>query len=195
MTEFSRAALEQLREPLETGVINISRASQRVQYPAKFKLVAACNPCKCGYFGDGTDRCQCSAASVESYRSKLSGPLLDRIDMHVYLHRLSPKELQATDANAETSAQVRKQVQKCFKRQLDRQGYSNNDLQGADLETHCRLGKETLQFFELAAEKLQLSARAYHRILRLARTIADLDEAEQIAQHHLAEAIGYRKLV
>lgn len=194
LTEFSRATLEQLREPLETGVINIARASQSVQYPAQFMLVAACNPCRCGYLGDGTERCQCSAASIESYRGKLSGPLLDRIDMHVPLQRVSASQLQGKDADGERSAVVRTKVAEVQQVQYSRQAMLNSGLSGADLERCGRLSGPCLAFLELASERLHLSARAYHRIVRLARTIADLDQAENIKQAHLTEAIGYRKL-
>lgn len=193
LTEFSRATLEQLREPLETGVINIARASQRVQYPAEFMLVAACNPCKCGYLGDGTDRCQCTATSIESYRGKLSGPLLDRIDMHVQLQRVSAQELQSKNIG-EGSAGVQARVERVQHIQLQRQGELNNQLSGQGLESFCELDSQSQVFLAMASQRLNLSARAYHRILRLARTIADMAGAGSIAQSHLSEAIGYRKL-
>ncbi len=194
LTEFSRATLEQLREPLETGVINISRAAQNVQYPADFSLIAACNPCKCGYHEDGTDRCRCTATSIENYRGKLSGPLLDRIDMHVYLQRLQSNQLRGDTNNEERSQIVRSRVERCQTVQFDRQGGLNQTLKGPQLDVICGLKRGEQEFLELASERLHLSARAYHRILRVARTIADLDHEINIEQAHLAEAIGFRKL-
>lgn len=193
LTEFSRATLEQLREPLETGVVNIARAAQSVQYPAEFLLVAACNPCKCGYLDDGTDRCQCSATSIENYRAKLSGPLLDRIDMHVHLPRVSARELQSSNTG-EASATVRRRVEESFATQVARQGVTNAKLAGSLLDKICELDQTTQSFLQLACDRLQLSARAYHRILRLARTIADMDKAPMIQQCHIGEAIGLRTL-
>lgn len=194
LTEFSRATLEQLREPIEAGVINIARAQQSVQYPADFQLIAACNPCKCGYLGDGTNRCNCSATSIENYRSKISGPLMDRIDMHVHLPRISTKELQQVDEQAETSATVKVRVEQCQQRQYKRQDKLNHQLQGKQLEQYCKLDDQTNSFLALASERLHLSARAYHRILKLARTIADLQGQVVIEKQHIAEAIGYRSL-
>lgn len=194
LTEFSRAALEQLREPLETGRINIARASQSVQYPAKFQLITACNPCPCGYLGDGTDRCVCSANKVEQYRAKLSGPMLDRIDMHVHLPRISTSELRKKSASTEPSLTVKRRVTKVRELQLSRQANLNCTLSGAALEEHCQLPEEVHQFLDMAAERLKLSARAYHRILRLARTIADMEGEPFLAQKHVAESIGYRIL-
>jgi magnesium chelatase family protein len=194
LTEFSRATLEQLREPLETGKINIARASQSAQYPAEFMLIAACNPCPCGYLNDGTDRCSCSVGKVDNYRAKLSGPMLDRIDMHVHLPRVSTKELQAIDPNIERSEQVKNRVDKVRLIQDRRQGRQNSRLEGAMLEQQCRLDEPTKQFLELAGDRLHLSARAYHRILKLARTIADMADVERIAKLHVSEAIAYRSL-
>lgn len=194
LTEFSRAALEQLREPLETGKINIARANQSVQYPAKFQLITACNPCKCGFLGDGTDRCRCSAASVESYRGKLSGPMLDRIDMHVHLPRVDLKTLQRRNENAETSEEIKRRVAKIRHIQLNRQNKLNSHLSSNELEQHCDLSNELLSFLETVCERLNMSARAYHRILKLARTIADMSCADNINKAHLSEAIGFRSM-
>ena len=192
LTEFSRAALEQLREPLETGKINIARANQSVQYPAKFQLITACNPCKCGFLGDGTDRCRCSAVSVESYRGKLSGPMLDRIDMHIHLPRVDLKTLQKKDHNIETSEQIKQRVAHIRDIQLQRQNKLNSHLSSKELEQYCVLSDELLGFLETVCEKLNMSARAYHRILKLARTIADMSHETNINKAHLSEAIGYR---
>lgn len=194
LTEFSRSALEQLREPLETGEIHIARASQSVHYPASFQLVTACNPCPCGYSGDGTDRCVCSATKIEQYRAKLSGPMLDRIDMHVHLPRMPVSELRKRSNRVEPSAKVRERVANVRQRQIERQTDLNSNLAGLALEEHCCLDDGIHQFLDMACERLQLSARAYHRILRLARTIADMADSERIEQSHIAEAIGFRSL-
>ena len=191
-TEFARAALEQLREPLESGVIHIARANQSVQYPADFLMIAACNPCPCGYLGE--QRCSCSASKIEHYRAKLSGPMLDRIDMHVHLPRVATSELQVQDPNAENSTTIMQRVVGVRDRQMQRQDALNSELAGKALEQYCSLDKATAEFLENSSERLQLSARAYHRILRLARTIADMSNSAQINQAHIAEAIGYRSL-
>lgn len=193
LPEFSRPALEQLREPLEAGVINIARASQSVQYPADFLLVAACNPCRCGFLGDGTDRCRCSAASIESYSAKLSGPMLDRIDMHVRLSRVSVKTLQSAP-QGDSSDTVKQRVIASRSLQLSRQSCLNSQLSTVEIEQICGLNKELLNFVESVCERLNMSARAYHRILKLARTIADLEHAAMIGKGHVAEALGYRSL-
>lgn len=193
-TEFSRATLEQLREPLETGKINIARASQCTQYPAEFMLIAACNPCKCGFLGDGTERCKCSPTSIESYRAKLSGPMLDRIDMHVHLPRVDLKTLQSKTADGETSDMVKSRVTQTRNLQLQRQNKLNSQLASKELEKYCDLNDELLSFLETVCEKLHMSARAYHRILKLARTIADMSDEQMISKNHLSEAIGFRSL-
>lgn len=194
LTEFSRVALEQLREPLETGQVNIARASQSINYPSDFLLIAACNPCKCGFLGDGTDRCQCSAASIEGYRSKLSGPMLDRIDMHVHLPRVSLKELQNTVPDGDSSAKIRARVSTCRNLQLQSRKKLNSQFNSRELEAYCRLDDTLLEFLANVCEKLNMSARAYHRILKLARTIADMAGEERITKMHLSEAVGYRAL-
>ncbi len=194
LTEFSRATLEQLREPIESGQVNIARASMAVSYPANFMLVAACNPCPCGYLGDGTDRCQCSATQIERYRGKLSGPLIDRIDLHVHLPRVDIKVLQASQTNQETSHTVQQRVRASRQRQLSRQGKLNHQLGSKDLEQFCPLDQASLEFIEMVCERLRLSARAYHRIIKLARTIADMANEPAILQTHLSEAVNYRVL-
>lgn len=194
LAEFSRTTLEHLREPLETGKINIARANQSVQYPAQFQLIAACNPCRCGFLGDGTDKCQCSAASIESYRSKLSGPMLDRIDMHVHLPRVDIKTLQSNDCGGEGSAIVRNRVVRVREFQIQRQAKLNAELSVHELDRYCELNRELLSFLEIVCEKLNLSARAYHRILKLARTIADMKADANISKAHLSEAVGFRNL-
>ncbi len=194
LTEFSRVALEQLREPLETGEVNIARASQSINYPADFLLIAACNPCKCGFLGDGTDRCQCSASSIEKYRAKLSGPMLDRIDMHLHLMRVDMRTLQSKEENNETSGQIKQRVIRARKFQIQRQDKLNSQLSSKELETYCALTEDHLNFLALVCEKLNMSARAYHRILKLARTIADMSNEEVVDKKHLMEAIGFRSL-
>lgn len=179
---------------METGKINIARANQSVQYPAKFQLITACNPCPCGYLGDGTDRCVCSANKVEHYRAKLSGPMLDRIDMHVHLPRISVSELRQRADAIEPSAVVRERVSIVRRLQLERQVDLNCNLTGVALEEHCQLDDDIHQVLDMACERLHLSARAYHRILRLARTLADMSGKKSIEQSHIAEAIGYRSL-
>ena len=194
LTEFSRSALEQLREPLETQKIHIARANHSVQYPASFQLITACNPCPCGYLGDGTDRCRCGANKVEQYRAKLSGPMLDRIDMHVHLPRMSVSELRRESVGIEPSSVVRERVEVVRSAQHERQQGLNAKLSGSQLEMFCQLDDETHRFLEIACERLNLSARAYHRIIRLARTIADMEAASAIEQKHIAESIAYRSL-
>jgi len=194
LTEFSRSALEQLREPLETGKIHIARASLSVQYPASFQLVTACNPCKCGFLGDGTDRCRCSAASIEKYRAKISGPMLDRIDMHLHLPRVDMKTLQSKESNGETSEAVKQRVVQARSLQNQRQAKLNCQLSSRELEHYCELSNEQLNFLASVCEKLNMSARAYHRILKLARTIADISGETAIKNNHLSEAIGFRSL-
>lgn len=194
LTEFSRVALEQLREPLETGQVNIARASRSVSYPAEFMLLAACNPCKCGFLGDGTDRCRCSTTSIENYLGKLSGPMIDRIDMHVRLPRVDLKTLQNKEPNAESSQVIKDRVAQVRRLQSKRQNKLNSELSSKELEHNCELDNEQLMFLENVCEKLNMSARAYHRILKLARTIADMSGERVISKIHLSEAIGYRSL-
>lgn len=194
LPEFQRKALEVMREPLESGEIIISRASAQMMFPARFQLIAAMNPCPCGYFGDREGRCRCSAEQIRRYRDRISGPLLDRIDLHINVPALRKGELQQL-RNGESSATVRQRVLACRKLQgLRNGGNTNSQLDSQGLEQHCRLGKSEQQLMEKALEKLQLSARAYHRILKVARTIADLASVEHISQPHIAEALSYRQL-
>jgi len=191
LPEFDRRVLEVLREPLESGKITISRAAQQADFPARFQLIGAMNPCPCGHLGE--PRCRCTEDQVRRYRSKISGPLLDRIDLHVEVPRL-PRGALADTASGEDSETVRARVIAAQMRQLERAGCANSRLGGAALQTHCRLGRSDQDLLEMAMERLGLSARAYHRILRVARTIADLAESGNIAAAHLSEAIGYRSL-
>lgn len=191
MPEFDRKVLEVLREPLESGQIVIARARDKVRFPARFQLVAAMNPCPCGYLGDPGGRCRCSPDQVQRYRAKLSGPLLDRIDLHLTVARESTS-LQASAQPGEDSASVAGRVALARQRQLQRQGCANAFLDLPGLRRHCALAEQDQYWLEQACERLNLSLRAAHRLLKVARTLADLEQAEQIARPHLAEALQYR---
>lgn len=192
LPEFGRKVLEVLREPLETGHIMISRAAYQAEFPARFQLVAAMNPCPDGWLGDPCGRCQCTSEQVQRYRSRISGPLLDRIDMHVEVPRLSFEEMQGPQG--ECSRVVRERVTKTRDTQLQRNRMLNSQLTHKQIDAVCALNTPDQLLLQQAIEKLQLSARAYHRILKLARTIADMDAAVDIRTPHLTEAINYRKL-
>lgn len=194
LPEFDRRVLEVLREPIESGKISVSRAAQQAEFPARFQLVAAMNPCPCGYLGES--RCRCTEEQVRRYRAKVSGPLLDRIDMLVEVPAVDKRLLrnQTADATAEHSEQVRHRVEKARLRQLDRQSKANNLLEQKEIEEVCLLTEQDYQLVEKAIIRLGLSARAYHRILKVARTIADLAGSRQIQTEHLSEAISYRRL-
>lgn len=191
LPEFDRKVLEVLREPLESGIIVISRAAGRLQFPARFQLVAAMNPCPCGYLGDPSGRCQCSPDMVLRYRTKLSGPLLDRIDLHVNVAR-EPTSLQQPNGQGLSSAQAREQVMAARLRQQHRQGCCNSQLDLDSLHRHCPLADEDRLWLEQSCERLQLSLRASHRILKVARTLADMEDVPDIRRTHLAEALQYR---
>jgi len=193
LPEFDRRVLEVLREPLESGQITISRAARQAEFPARFQLVAAMNPCPCGYLGHPNGRCRCTAEQVARYRGRISGPLLDRIDMHVEVPPLPKGMLQQPQA-MEDSATVRVRVSRSRARQLALRGKANSQLDNREIKRFCPLQQGEGQLLEQATEQLGLSARAHQRILRLARTIADLEEAETIGMKHLSEAIGYRRL-
>ncbi|SHG27163.1 magnesium chelatase family protein [Microbulbifer donghaiensis] len=191
MPEFPRHALEILREPLESGEVRISRARAQVTYPADFQLVGAMNPCPCGYLGE--PRCRCTPDQIDRYRNKLSGPLLDRIDMQVEVASMSASQLQEAPAG-ESSEEVRGRVVAARARQIARQGRINAQLQGAELDRYCALGKSEQQLLRQSVEQLGLSARSYHRVLKVARTLTDLVGAEQIGAGQIAEALAYRNL-
>ncbi|MBP3730916.1 MAG: YifB family Mg chelatase-like AAA ATPase [Mailhella sp.] len=197
LPEFQRSALEVLRQPLEQGVVSISRSAYAVTYPADFMLVAAMNPCPCGYSTDPRHECTCSAQAIARYRARLSGPLLDRIDLHIEVPAVSYDELRAENAGP-SSMQMRERVLKAREAQVLRyrgtRCRTNADLNGELLSWHCRLGQAEQAFLGRAVDALALSARAYTRILRVARTIADLDGAETIGLSHIAEAISCRAL-
>ncbi len=194
LTEFDRHVLDVLREPLETGSITISRAARQADYPANFQLVAAMNPCPQGYSCDGKNLCQCSHEQQQRHRSRISAPLLDRIDIHIEVPRLDKQVLDQNAVRGECSDTIRRRVCNAYERQLSRAGKSNAELTSTEVDTYCRIKTGERKLLEQAMEKLNLSARAYHRILKLARTIADVAESENILQTHLTEAISYRSL-
>jgi len=195
LPEFDRKVLEVLREPLESGRITISRAARQAEFPARFQLVAAMNPCPCGYLGHSNGRCHCTVEQVQRYRAKISGPLLDRIDMHVEVPSVPQAVLRVTPEEAgENSAAVRQRVEVARGRQIARSGKANAMLKNRDVQQHCRISDADSRLLELAIDRLGLSARAYHRILKVARTVADLAREKDIATPHLTEAIAYRRL-
>lgn len=192
LTEFDRKSIEVLREPLETGRIHISRASRQVSYPAGFQLVAAMNPCPGGC--DSIQQCSCSTEQLSRYKNRLSAPFLDRIDIQIELPRLKNTELLHQKVQSqETSQQVRYRVSQARKRQLKRQNCLNSQLNNQQIEHHCVLDQVTQTLLSQAIDKLKLSARSYHRLLKLARTIADLRELENISMECISEAIIYRR--
>ena len=194
LPEWSRAALEVLREPLESGTVTVSRAARTAEFPARFQLVAAMNPCPCGWAGDPSGRCRCGPDLVRRYRSRLSGPLLDRIDLHVHVPRLPPHELRPDAPDGEGTAAIQARVVAARARQQARCSKPNARMGQSETMAHCRLQARDQALLERAVERLQLSARSLHRILRVARTIADLAGSEAIATAHVTEALGYRGL-
>lgn len=194
LPEFDRQVLEVLREPLESGRIIISRAARQAEFPARFQLVAAMNPCPCGYLGDPLGKCQCLAKQVAKYRGRISGPLVDRIDMHIDVPRIAPGELMGPLPLAtESSVHVRERVVAARNRQLARCNLPNHALDSRKVEDFCPLDAAGQKLMKQAIERLGLSARAFHRVLKIARTIADLAAEPNINPSHLAEAIGYRR--
>ncbi len=197
LPEFNRAALEVLRQPLEEGLVHIRRAMYSVTFPSRFMLVVAMNPCPCGCRTDTRRQCRCTVGEIQRYMNRLSGPLLDRIDIHVDVPALSFEELSDERPSGPTSAEVRSQVQEARERQRARHNGSvacNAHLDSAALRAHCRLGDSAKKLLENALDRLGFSARAYDKVLRVARTLADLDGADAIADNHVAEAIQYRSL-
>jgi len=195
LPEFDRRVLEVLREPLESGKIIISRAARQAEFPARFQLIAAMNPCPCGYLGDKNGRCQCSHEQIRRYRSRLSGPLLDRIDMHIEVPTVPFDELKTpADRSQDLSMLARERVQSARDCQLSRCGKPNHAMGIKEIENSCQLSAESARLLEQASQQLGLSARVYHRILKVARTIADLAAVDDISTQHISEAISYRRL-
>ena len=196
MVEFPRNVLEVLRQPLEDGEIAISRAKHSIKYPAKFMLLGAMNPCPCGYLGDKEKQCTCSEFQINRYQSRLSGPLLDRIDLQVEVPRLTAEELLNTEPSVESSADIRKRVVKARKIQAERYKndgiLTNSELTAKLIKKYCQIDKASAEILKIASVKYQLSGRRYDRVLKLARTIADLEESLDIQQTHLMQALQYR---
>lgn len=191
LPEFDRKVLEVLRQPLEAKEVVISRASRQICFPADFQLIAAMNPCPCGYAFHQDQRCQCSPDAIKRYKNRISGPLLDRIDLHIDVPPLSAQELQQQQAG-ESSQVVSERVLMAHRAQKKRQGYLNHALTSQHIDQHVQLDQQSAKILSLAQERLQLSARAYHRILRVARTIADLSGSDSISSLHITEALSYR---
>jgi len=190
--EFSRHALEALREPLETGHITIARAARRSEFPARFQLVAAMNPCPCGHLGSRVQNCRCTPDQVARYQGRLSGPLLDRIDLHIEVPAIPPQELLEAPPG-ESSAAVRARVELARERAIARQGHPNQSLAGAQIDQHAALEATASTLLHKAALKFGWSARGTHRTLRVARTIADMADSRRVEAGHVAEAMQYRR--
>ena len=200
LPEFSKSLTESLRQPLEDGAVTVTRAAARVRFPASFMLVCAMNPCKCGNFGSTTRRCTCQPGEVRKYLDRISGPLLDRMDIQIELPAVSFDQMHDEAGRGESSATVRERVNRARRFAADRfaaagmQTFSNAGLSGADIRRFCRMDEEAEALLRMAFERLGLSARGHDRILKVARTIADLDASEKIRKQHIAEAISYRSL-
>ncbi len=192
LPEFPRNVLEQLRQPLEEGAVTLARAQITLTFPASCVLLAAMNPCQCGFFSDPTRECRCTGALIQRYLGRISGPLLDRIDLHIEVPAVPYRELRGKD-EGETSAEIRHRVERARAIQQSR-GYYNAQIPVRRLRTLCALDDAGERTLEMAVRRLGLSARAHDRILKVARTIADLDQAERISAKHLAEAVQYRSL-
>jgi len=196
IVEHSTKVLEVLRQPIEDKVVTISRAKGSVTFPANFLLIGARNPCPCGFYGDPTHTCTCTPNQINRYQAKLSGPLLDRIDMHIDVPRVNYDKLMG-QKQGESSIDIRQRVEKARQRQVKRFAnhpglFANADMTVGEIDTFCKLNDDARQVLVLSVKKLQLSARSYHRVLKLSRTIADLDMSEDIQVHHIAEALQYR---
>lgn len=192
LPEFDRKVLEVLREPMESRRIVISRAARQAEYPAAFQLIAAMNPCPCGFSGSEERRCRCTPDQIKRYRGRLSGPLLDRIDMVLDMPAVRAIDLMAA-SRGEPSADVRERVAMASGRQQQRQGKANADLQGRELDEFAAMDAAAEALLQQAMQRLQLSARAWHRIIKVARTIADVEDSASILPSHMAEAVQYRR--
>lgn len=192
LPEWDRRVLETMREPLESGQIMISRAARQAEFPAKFQLVAAMNPCPCGYAGESSGRCGCSAEQIQRYKNRVSGPLLDRIDLHVHVPRSKAEDMGSAAPKGERSEAVAARVHRTQRLQYQRAGTLNAHLSHAGMDEHCQLSDENSQLLYRAADRMQLSGRGQHRVLRVARTIADMAQSSTIEADHLAEALTYR---
>ncbi|MDZ7783675.1 MAG: YifB family Mg chelatase-like AAA ATPase [Halioglobus sp.] len=190
LPEFSRHCLEMLREPMESGEITLSRARHKITYPARFQLVAAMNPCPCGYLGDRSRACRCTPEQIQRYRARISGPLLDRIDLHIEVERVPPADLLQNQSTGERSGAIRERVCASRRRQLERQGCANGALPPDRLVSTCALNTQATRKLEQAADRLQLSGRSLHRVLRVALTIADLAGEPVVSLDHIGEALG-----
>ncbi|NOQ66237.1 MAG: YifB family Mg chelatase-like AAA ATPase [Desulfobacterales bacterium] len=196
--EFKKNVLEVLRQPVEDGTVTISRAASSLNFPARFILVIAFNPCPCGYLGDMKHNCKCTPTQVQRYESRLSGPLLDRIDMHLEVPSVPYKDMSSADSG-ESSALIKERVQQARSIQKKRfeqrkNYYSNGQMTPKDIKKFCILDTPSEKLLEKAVDRLGLSARSYHRILKISRTIADLDQSENLQTKHIAEAVQYRRL-
>ena len=197
LPEFNKSTLEVLRGPLEDKFVTISRVNSSITYPSNFIFIASMNPCPCGYYGSTDKQCTCSEEQIQKYIHRISGPLLDRIDIHIEVESVKYQKLES-DTNSESSSAIRKRVNMARNTQLDRYKeyniFSNSELTPNLISKYCKLSKNSKKILESAFNRLGLSARAYSRILKVARTIADLDNSTNIETHHLAEAIQYRNL-
>ena len=195
LTEFGRHTLDVLREPLENGFITLSRVAHKTQYPARFQLITAMNPCPCGYLGDKKRACgTCTWEQIKRYQGKISGPVMDRIDLHIEVPAVPASLLRHSPSTELESPIVKEQVENIRKQQLNRSGKTNSQLNSKELAQHAKLNNEGLNLLEQSIDKLGLSARAYHRIIKVSRTIADIAQIKDIQVEHVAEAISYRKL-
>jgi magnesium chelatase family protein len=194
LPEFDRETLESLREPLETGHINIARASYRADFPAQFQLIAAMNPCPCGYLGEPNAQCRCTLGQIRRYQSRISGPLLDRIDLHARVKAIEPAQLRRSDEKPESTESVAVRVKSALDIQRQRQHTCNGNLDPAGVDQICVSTSDAQDILDRAVQRFRLSARAYHRALKVARTIADLEGAEQITVAHISEALLFRQM-
>jgi magnesium chelatase family protein len=198
LPEFHRNVLEVLRQPLEDGHVTISRAVATLDFPSQFMLVAAMNPCPCGYAGDPKRECRCTSTKIQAYRNKVSGPLLDRIDIHIEVPPVRYHDLSAL-GQGEASAAIRERVAVCRSRQRARFRHTprvtcNAAMSAREVQSFCTLGTDAAELLKMAMNELNFSARAYDRIVKVARTIADMADAESIGANHISEAIQYRSL-